>query len=84
MSNCTNFDIACYDGLMLSSFAFFGLIILPICCVFRYYQIQQEEIQNKIILIPGYVHRDSSNINLSNIDLPPEYKDNKDNNDQII
>jgi hypothetical protein len=76
--NCTyNFDNFCYDNTinyssyLLGSFVFFGILSIPICCALKYCESIKKNKDEQIILIPGYVHTEPTNI-----DSPPAYKDN--------
>lgn len=84
--NCTYvFENTCYDGdINYGNFIIGGLLLLgffaiPIYCATRYFQIKRQNTNNRIVLIPGYAHTDSSNI-----DLPPEYKEENNNPERIV
>ena len=79
MNNCTNnSELVCYDRFIFSGIAFIGLIILPFFCAIKYC-VLEKKIQEQIVLVPGYVHRDPPNI-----ELPPEYKENQEENERIV
>jgi hypothetical protein len=78
--NCSYiFENTCYDksidygNYIVGGLLLFGFFAIPIYCLSRYYEINKQNKQNndRIILIPGYVHTDPTNI-----DSPPAYKDN--------
>jgi hypothetical protein len=76
--NCSYiFDNSCYDesidngNYIIRSLLFVSFLAIPVYCAIKYCQIKKQNYNNKIILIPGYVHIDPTNV-----DSPPEYKDN--------
>jgi len=76
--NCSYiFENTCYDdninykNYIIGGLLLFGFFVIPIYCATRYCQIKRQNSDNRVILIPGYIHTDPSNI-----ELPPEYKDN--------
>lgn len=83
-----NFENTCYDksidygNYFIGGLLLFGLFAIPIYCATRHCQIKRQQRQqrqqqyqntnNRIILIPGYVHNDADS------ELPPEYKETND------
>jgi hypothetical protein len=81
--NCTYiFDNTCYnENINYGSYIFSGLLLcgflsVPIYYATRYCQIKRQNTNNKIVLIPGYIHKDE--------ELPPEYKKEKNNPVRIV
>lgn len=83
--NCTYiFENTCYDdninygNYIIGGLLFSCIFAIPIYCMTRYCQIKRQNSNNRIVLIPGYVHNDTDT------DLPPEYKQNINNPERII
>ena len=84
--NCTYiFENTCYDdninygNYIIGGLLLCGFFAVPIYCVTRYCQIKRKNSDNRIILIPGYIHTDTPNI-----DMPPVYKEDNINPERIV